>query len=99
MQMDLEKKKKTLSLFLTYWQLYFHFTEIDCPPLDPPVNGALDQSYVQNTLITTMLCNEQFDIPVVSSGFTGQFICLNTGTWNPNIEVPDCIGKQHGVFT
>ena len=41
-----------------------------------------------------MLCNDQFDIPVVSSGFTGQFVCLNSGIWNPNIEVPDCVGKD-----
>ena len=56
------------------------------------MNGALHTSYVGTNRFYVMLCNDNYDIPNVGTGFNGNFYCQNDGTYVPSIDVPDCIG-------
>ncbi|XP_053380160.1 sushi, von Willebrand factor type A, EGF and pentraxin domain-containing protein 1-like [Mercenaria mercenaria] len=72
-----------------------HCKEIACPDLDPPINGALVYDTILTRPMYTMMCNEEFDIPVIGSNFQGVFFCTDDGDWTPFTNVPDCIEPRN----
>lgn len=71
---------------------YTKITEVECPPLDPPMNGALAYETVNRRPAVILSCNEHFDIPSID-GFNGQLFCYDSGSWYPLDQTPDCICK------
>lgn len=65
-------------------------TEIDCPELNPPLNGALVRESVNQRPVMIVMCNENYDISPINN-FDGKIYCYDSGLWRPVNKTPDCI--------
>ena len=66
---------------------------VPCFSLHTPAHGALacDDGFAYGRYCT-MVCNDQYDVPRLSSKHAPQeiFICGTSGVWYPHANVPDC---------
>lgn len=73
--------------------IYGLISEISCPELEPPVNGALVHDTVLTRPMRQLICNDNYDIPDLGTiPFNGILWCTDNGDWTPFQTVPNCIG-------
>ncbi|XP_035695798.1 sushi, von Willebrand factor type A, EGF and pentraxin domain-containing protein 1-like [Branchiostoma floridae] len=65
---------------------------VACPPLNPPLHGALACDTWVYGKFCSMFCSAQYDIPRGSNP-GDKYICGASGIWSPPPPVPDCVSS------
>ncbi|XP_078611237.1 uncharacterized protein LOC144881802 isoform X2 [Branchiostoma floridae x Branchiostoma japonicum] len=65
---------------------------VACPPLNPPLHGALACDTWVYGKFCSMFCSAQYDIPRGSNP-GDKYICGASGMWSPPPPVPDCVSS------
>ena len=84
----------TVNVSTTFQHISICSTEVACPPLKPPANGALSCFPGTNGVDCVMSCDSNYAIPKIYNNPGGMFMCSSeVQFWMPS-RVPDCIGKS-----
>ena len=70
---------------------------LQCPRLDPPVNGALACDYWLYGQFCEMFCQKGTDI-AKGRAVPELLVCSTEGSWSSGLKLPPCKSKQWFLY-